>query len=290
MDGSLPASRRTPTTRAMINGMAVRSPSQSASAAFDLRSARGAEATFLPGDPARTGQLALWCPDSDLPGVDDQLQLVLAAGSRVRRRTVAIRRVDLHDVLDQLLHLPSDAPVGGSLRAWAIATRLAVELVGTGPAHPRHDCERRRRMATGPAGPRRPVPAAATGRRPSAVGPRHRPRIGFTAAGSLTRGHGGGVRRRHRRPVAPDGGGVDRRGPRHLRGRTGWIRGRPVSVVRRSRFRPGRHDRHPPIGSPSRDRWCIRGRAHAAERGGSQPGRVGRRTVGGTRRRPRPVQ
>ncbi len=116
----------------MINGMAVRSPSRSASTAFELRSVPGVEATFLPGDPARTGQLALWCPDGGLPEVDDQLQLVLPAGSSVRRRDVVIRRVDLHDVLDELLHLPPDAPVGGSLRAWAIAARLAVELVGRG--------------------------------------------------------------------------------------------------------------------------------------------------------------
>ncbi len=120
----------------MIDGMAVRSTLRPAPTAVDFSAAPGVEATFLPGDPARTGRFALWSPDGALPGADDELQLVLPAGSRVRRRIVAVRLVDLPDVLDELLHLPAAAPVGGSLRAWAIAARLAVELVGRGRLTP----------------------------------------------------------------------------------------------------------------------------------------------------------
>ncbi|KAA0232142.1 MAG: DEAD/DEAH box helicase [Actinobacteria bacterium] len=98
--------------------------------------APGVEATLLAGDPPRESQLALWSPEEELPGAGDELVLVLPAGSRVRRRAVPVRRVALRDVLDELLALPADAPVGASLRAWAVAVRLAVELVARGRLTP----------------------------------------------------------------------------------------------------------------------------------------------------------
>jgi superfamily II DNA or RNA helicase len=92
------------------------------------------EATFVPGDPAREGWLAVWPVDPD--DADDELELVLPAGSRVRRRTIAVARWTLADALAVLVDLPADADVSPSVRAWSAEARDAVELVARGRLTP----------------------------------------------------------------------------------------------------------------------------------------------------------
>ncbi|MDY7103707.1 MAG: DEAD/DEAH box helicase [Actinomycetota bacterium] len=92
----------------------------------------GVEATFVVDEPPRASTLALWSPDGKVVGADDELVVVLAAGRRVRRRTVAVRSVPIGAAVDALVALAADAPVTASVRAWAAAARVAVELVARG--------------------------------------------------------------------------------------------------------------------------------------------------------------
>ncbi len=92
----------------------------------------GVEATFVPSDPPRHGWLALWQPGSPMAGADDELELALPAGAQVRRRKVLVRHLPLGHALDALVDLPVAADVTSSVRAWAAAARLAVDLVARG--------------------------------------------------------------------------------------------------------------------------------------------------------------
>jgi superfamily II DNA or RNA helicase len=92
------------------------------------------EATFVPGDPAREGWLALWPVDAD--HADDELELALPAGTQVRRRTVPVARWELDDALPVLVDLAAVADVSPSIRAWSAAARDAVELVARGRLTP----------------------------------------------------------------------------------------------------------------------------------------------------------
>jgi superfamily II DNA or RNA helicase len=82
-------------------------------------------ALFVPGDPPRTGGLVL------AGGGSDRLELVVPAGSTVRRRTVAVDRLTLREALPLLLTLDQDT-ASPSLAAWAAAATAAVELVARG--------------------------------------------------------------------------------------------------------------------------------------------------------------
>ncbi len=92
----------------------------------------GLEATFVPGSAPRDGWLALWRDDGAPAGHDTTVTLALPAGARARRRTVPARRVELADATLALTSLAADAPVSGSVRAWSVAARLALELVARG--------------------------------------------------------------------------------------------------------------------------------------------------------------
>jgi hypothetical protein len=98
--------------------------------------APGVEATFVPAEAPHRSWLALWVADQAIDGASDALELALPAGSQVRRRRVPVRRLALADALPLLLDLPADADVGPSLHAWAVAARLAVELVARGRLQP----------------------------------------------------------------------------------------------------------------------------------------------------------
>ncbi|PLS75441.1 MAG: ATP-dependent helicase [Actinobacteria bacterium] len=93
----------------------------------------GVEATFVTGAP-RHGWLALWTAGATAPieGADTELELVVPAGSHVRRRRLPVRRLPLSDAIDDLVCLPAAADVSASVRAWAVAARLAVDLVARG--------------------------------------------------------------------------------------------------------------------------------------------------------------
>ncbi|MFP3915084.1 MAG: hypothetical protein ACLFWM_09435 [Actinomycetota bacterium] len=92
----------------------------------------GVEATFVEEDPPRDGWLALWRPDGDLPHATDDLELVLPAGTRVRRRAVAVRKLPLDEALDPLMGRGRDEGLSPSVRAWSRAAAVATELVGRG--------------------------------------------------------------------------------------------------------------------------------------------------------------
>ena len=96
----------------------------------------GAEATLLAADPPRASALALWSATGGLPGADDEVTLILPAGTSVLRRDVSARIVPLAELLDPLLSLPAAAPVGASIRAWSVAARLALELIARGRLTP----------------------------------------------------------------------------------------------------------------------------------------------------------
>jgi len=86
------------------------------------------------GGPPRDGRLAFWRADGEVEveGADASVELALPAGRQVRRRVVAAHLVPVADVLDELVGLPANAHVSDSLRAWAVAARLAVDLVARG--------------------------------------------------------------------------------------------------------------------------------------------------------------
>ena len=91
----------------------------------------GIDATFVPGAVAREGALALWGPGAD-PGAGDFVELVVPDGGDVRRRRVAVRLVPIARCIDALASLPAAADVQPSVRAWSVATNLALDLVARG--------------------------------------------------------------------------------------------------------------------------------------------------------------
>ena len=101
-------------------------------------------ATFVAADPPRVGWLALWPLASGAEGRDaakrltpaDELELAVPAGAQIRRKKVPVHRVPLAEALDALVELPAGADVGPSVRAWAAAARIAVELVARGRLQP----------------------------------------------------------------------------------------------------------------------------------------------------------
>jgi len=94
----------------------------------------GVEATYV-GDPGRHhGWLALWPTQAGgaVDGADTELELVVPAGSQVRRRKLPVRRLPLREAIDDLVCLPAAEDVSDSVRTWAVAARLAVDLAARG--------------------------------------------------------------------------------------------------------------------------------------------------------------
>src|SRR5580693_1490595 len=114
------------------------------------------EAIFVPGDPPRTGSLALWRADGgpvggETPppkGAIGEIDLVLPTAAMVRRRRVPACLVPVRVALPWLVALgqvvadggdadvtPRVAPgrrgveMSASLRAWAIAAKVGAQLV-----------------------------------------------------------------------------------------------------------------------------------------------------------------
>jgi hypothetical protein len=87
------------------------------------------EATFVAdGDGGPT--LVLWGDD---PGpTPARVALVVPTGSQVRLRRVPARPVAVGAALDTLATLPADREVRPSVRAWSVATRIALDLVARG--------------------------------------------------------------------------------------------------------------------------------------------------------------
>jgi superfamily II DNA or RNA helicase len=89
-------------------------------------------AVFVPGDPPRTGHIAVWpAPEGDRwPGRLGEAEFVLPAGSTVRRRRVAALVIPVADALCWLSDPPPE--LSTSLAAWVVAARLGLELIARG--------------------------------------------------------------------------------------------------------------------------------------------------------------
>lgn len=95
---------------------------------LDLRG----EAVFVPGDPPRTGVLALWAGAGlDEVGEPGEIGLVLPAANGVRRRRLPARLVPIGAALPALV-AGSTALPSPSLRAWAAAATMGATLVARG--------------------------------------------------------------------------------------------------------------------------------------------------------------
>jgi superfamily II DNA or RNA helicase len=84
-------------------------------------------ATFVPADPPRAGALAVW-GDGQGP---DELDLVLPAGGRARRRRVRGRLLPVAAALPALL-APAAGGASASVAAWSAAAAAGVGLVARG--------------------------------------------------------------------------------------------------------------------------------------------------------------
>jgi hypothetical protein len=91
----------------------------------------GMEATFVPAEPPGSAVIALWPIRGGAP-----FQVVLPTARGSRRRTVPARLVPLGEALPHLVGLPVDAEVQPSLAGWAVAAKLAVDLVARGRLRP----------------------------------------------------------------------------------------------------------------------------------------------------------
>lgn len=87
------------------------------------------EATFV-ADADGGPTLVLWGDDPD--PAPARVPLVVPAGSQVRLRPVPARPVTVGAALDTLADLPADRPVRPSVRAWSVATQVALDLVARG--------------------------------------------------------------------------------------------------------------------------------------------------------------
>ncbi len=105
---------------------------------------RGAELVFVPADPPRSGSFAWYDPAGPSATAVDaadaaQVEVVVPAGSRVRRRRVAATPLSLVDAIGVLAELErrSDGAAGSTgARAWARALTAGLVLVARGRVYP----------------------------------------------------------------------------------------------------------------------------------------------------------
>ncbi len=101
---------------------------------------RGAELVFVPADPPRAGSFAWYEPSGSADGATStHLDVVVPAGSRVRRRRVAATQLSLADaiaVLGELERRPDSVAAPASARAWARALTAGLVLVARGRLYP----------------------------------------------------------------------------------------------------------------------------------------------------------
>ena len=104
---------------------------------------RGAELVFVPADPPRTGSFAWYEPSGGSGGsggtTGTQLDVVVPAGSQVRRRRAAATLLSLADaiaILGELERGPGGVAAPASARAWARALTAGLVLVARGRLYP----------------------------------------------------------------------------------------------------------------------------------------------------------
>jgi superfamily II DNA or RNA helicase len=95
--------------------------------------------TFLPGDPPRTGVFAAYdlSPAADRHVLRDGVELVVPAGTGVRRRTVPARRLSVADAIAVLGRVAiGDPAVSPSVAAWSAAMTAALGIMARGRLFP----------------------------------------------------------------------------------------------------------------------------------------------------------
>ncbi len=91
------------------------------------------EAIFVPATPPRRGRVALFGPvPTGGPGRVESVELVVAAGSRVRRAPVQARLLPMTQAVGWLAALPATPALPPSLAAWSVAVKAGVALVARG--------------------------------------------------------------------------------------------------------------------------------------------------------------
>ena len=134
-------------------------------------------ATFVPGDPGRRSRLAFWTgPVDQAEPVElvDPIQtadLVIPTAQGVRSISVPAVVLGIDEVLDDLIRVRlDDASASGSVRAWALVARTAVELVARGRLQPAISAEGNDVWVVGPLDERdRQIRAALAGWLPTAA-------------------------------------------------------------------------------------------------------------------------
>lgn len=99
----------------------------------------GLEAVFLPGRPARYGELALWNPARPPATFTRTVEMVLPSPVTLRQQSVPVTVVPLARVLDELVALGAGTAVGASVHAWAEVARAALDLIARGRLIPMVD-------------------------------------------------------------------------------------------------------------------------------------------------------
>lgn len=106
---------------------------------------RRLHATLVPGDPARTSQLALWSSDSSIADVEvadadgprELVELVVPGDTGPVLKVLPAQLHSLDQLLDDLLDVPPDDPLAsGSVRAWSVVARHALDLIARGRIQP----------------------------------------------------------------------------------------------------------------------------------------------------------
>ena len=89
-------------------------------------------ATFVPGEPARQSGLFMW----PMPAGRNEMVLAVPEGEGVSAVATRGSLVTFSEVLDELVGIRPDAEASRSIRAWAHAARVVLELVGAGRLQP----------------------------------------------------------------------------------------------------------------------------------------------------------
>ncbi|MHB1784029.1 MAG: hypothetical protein ACYCTE_15340, partial [Acidimicrobiales bacterium] len=117
--------------------------------------ASGCEVVFVPGDPARLGELALYAPPGGVvarDGLDTEIEVVLPRGKVVRRLRVPARRLSVDAALTALRGL-DPASARPSAIAWSCVLTTGLGLVAAGRLLPAVSTDGYDTWEVGPLGP-----------------------------------------------------------------------------------------------------------------------------------------
>ncbi|MGW0333471.1 SNF2-related protein [Streptomyces sp. NPDC003011] len=114
-----------------------RTPPATASEFAEIAELAGCCAVFVPGDPARTGAVAFWRPDGDVPPVvasasTEDLTVVLPGGDGVERVSVPAVLLPVRAALPVLVRARALAHADRATVFWGTATVLALHFLARG--------------------------------------------------------------------------------------------------------------------------------------------------------------